>query len=129
MALRVASDRLERTVLAIGQLNAGAGAALNELPCITLEVGGRGALARRARTRRTVVLALQGNTKAFLLLGGGCRIDLGFGQGPGGGQGRKRGADGAGEDERSHSILGRHGFLLSRLGRLVGRGCIALVRA
>ena len=53
---------------AVGKLNAGAGSALDEFPCIALEVGGRGALAGRAGPRRTIVLALQRNAEALFFM-------------------------------------------------------------
>src|ERR1700753_2575698 len=46
----IVSDRLKRAVLAVRQLDVGAGAALDEFPCIALEVSGRRALAGRAGT-------------------------------------------------------------------------------
>src|SRR4051812_20423959 len=115
---RSASDRLKRALLAARQLDAGAGAALDEFPCIALEVGGRGALAGRARSGRAIVLAFQGDAEAFFLLGGDGRIALGLGQRSSSGQGRKCGRHGAGENERGHGKFGRHRILLSRWHRL-----------
>ena len=121
--LGACSDRLERSMLAVGQLDAGAGPALNELPRIALEIDGRGALAGRARTGCAIVLALQGDAEAFFLLGGHGRVRLGLGQGCGGGKCRKRGRNGTGEDEGTDNILSRHGYLLLRkLHRLQGEG-------
>jgi len=111
------SDRLERAVLAARQLDAGAGAALDEFPGIALEVGGGGTLARRARAGGAIVLALQRHAKAFLLMGGDGRIPLGLGQRGGGSDGRKRRRDGAGKDQGTDKILRRHSdFLLLRVG-------------
>src|SRR4051794_6542997 len=105
----------KRTVLSARQLNAGASAALHELPGIALKIGGRRALAGRARSRRAVILALQRDAETFLFLGGYRRIGLGLGQGTGYPQGRERGGHGPGEDERTDDILGRHEILLSML--------------
>src|SRR5262245_57941783 len=98
-------DRLQRAGLAVRKLNAGAGAALHELPRIALEVDGRGALAGRARTGGAIVLALQRDAKAFLLLRRDGGICLGLGQRSCGGYGRKRSRDGASEDKRTDDIL------------------------
>src|SRR6478752_5218774 len=105
---RRASDRLERALLAARQLDAGAGAALDEFPRIALEVSGRGALAGRARSGRAIVLALQGDAEAFFLFGRDGRVALGLGQRSSSGQGRERGRHGAGENERGHGKFGRH---------------------
>src|SRR6516225_6958715 len=93
-----ASDRLERTMLAVGQLDTGAGPALNELPGVALEIGGRRTLAGRARTGCTIVLALQGNAKAFFLLRGDGSVDLSLRQRTGSGNCRKRSRNSTGED-------------------------------
>src|SRR5258706_15823307 len=49
----------ERTGLAARHLGGSTGAVLDELPGIALKIGGRGALARRSRSRRTIILALE----------------------------------------------------------------------
>src|SRR3954447_11434933 len=105
---RSASDRLERALLATRQVDAGAGAALDEFPGIALEVGGRGALAGRAWSGRAIVLALEGDAEAFFLLGGDGRVALGLGQRSSSGQSRQCGRHGAGENERGHGKFGRH---------------------
>src|SRR5258708_36777811 len=64
------SDRLQRALLAGWQRDAGAGSALDELPRIALEIGGRAALARAARPRRAIVLALHGDAETRLLMAG-----------------------------------------------------------
>src|SRR5258708_22196391 len=102
------SDRLERAVLAIRQVDVGAGAAPDELPCVALEVGGRGPLARRARTGRAIVLTFQGDAEAFLFVGGDGRVPLSLRQRGGGGHGRERGRESAGKNERTANILPRH---------------------
>src|SRR5262249_25278320 len=94
------SDRFERAVFAARQVDAGAGATLDELPGVALEIGCRGALAGRAGTCGAVVLTFQRNAEALLLVRGDGGIGFGLGQGTGGGNGRERGRDGAGEDER-----------------------------
>src|SRR6516165_1352981 len=64
------SDRLERAGLAIRKLDAGAGAALDELPRVALEVDGRGALTGRAGTSSAIVLAFQRDATALFLVRG-----------------------------------------------------------
>src|SRR5262245_49185784 len=121
---RVRSDRLERAVLTIRQFDAGARPALNELPCIALEIDGRGALARGARTGRTIVLALQGDAKALLLLGGDRRGDLRLRQRSGGGNRRERSRNGAGENERTDGIFYGHCFSFRRWHRRLGEDAL-----
>ena len=74
-----ASQRRERARVAAWHLYAGASAMLHELPGVALEVDGRGALTRRSRPRRTVVLTLQRDAEAFFLVGrdGGLLFRLG----------------------------------------------------
>src|SRR5262245_21928044 len=101
-------DRLQGTVFAVGKFDAGARSALDELPSVALEIDRRRSLAGRARPRRTIVLALEGDAKAFLLLGGDGRIGLGLCQRTGNGKRRKRGRDCAGQNKRANCILRRH---------------------
>src|SRR5689334_14407490 len=95
------SDWLERTSLAIRQLDAGAGATLHELPGVALEIHGRSPLAGRAGARGAVVLAFQRDAKALLLVRGHGGIGFRLGQGASGGNRCKRSRDGASEDERT----------------------------
>src|SRR3984885_8814830 len=104
----IVSDRLKRAVLAVRQFDVGAGAALDEFPSVALEVSGRGALAGGAGAGRTIVLTLQRDAEAFLLVGGDGRVALGLRQRGGGGHGRERGCESPGQDERTDEIFRRH---------------------
>src|SRR5258708_7931505 len=108
------SDGLQRAVSAVRQLDAGAGSALDEFPCVALEVGGRGALAGCARARRTVVLALQRSAEALFFMSRDGRVSLGLCQGGGGRDRRERGREGTGEDKRTDNVSCRHSFLQVR---------------
>src|ERR1700722_14947383 len=61
-------DRRHRTVLATGHFDARAGAALDKLPGVALEIDRRSALAGRAGTGGAVILALKGDAVALLLV-------------------------------------------------------------
>src|SRR5258707_1828523 len=102
------SDGFQGAVSAARQLDAGAGSALDEFPCVALEVGGRGALAGRAGARRTVVLALQRNAEALFFMSRDGRISLGLCQRGSGSDRRERARDGTGEDKRIDSVSSRH---------------------
>src|SRR5258708_25161485 len=67
----LALGRGQRAVLAARNHDVRARAAENELPGIALEIGGRGALAGRARAGGAIVLSLEGDAVALLLPG--CR--------------------------------------------------------
>src|SRR5258708_10770884 len=108
------SDGLQRAVSAVGQLNAGAGSALDEFPCVALEVGGRGALAGRAGPRRTIVLALQRNAEALFFMSGDGRVSLGLRQRGGDSDRCERGREGTSEDKRTDNVSCRHSFLQVR---------------
>src|SRR5271165_6924080 len=58
----------QRAVLAVRQHDRGAGSPLDELPGVALEIDGRGALAGRAGSGGAVVLSLQGDAEALLLV-------------------------------------------------------------
>src|SRR5258708_8033227 len=105
------SDRLQGAVTAIRQLDRRASAGPDELPSGALEGDCRSALAGRAWSRGAVVLALEGDAEALLLVGCDGGLSLGLRQRSGGGDCRDGGGDGAGEDERIDSISCRHGFL------------------
>ena len=67
---RVGLHSRRRSVLAVRQRDRGAGSALDELPRVALEIDGRGTLAGRAGSGGAVVLSLQGDAEALLLVGG-----------------------------------------------------------
>jgi hypothetical protein len=108
-------DWLERAGLAVRKLDAGAGAALHELPGVALEVDGRGALAGRAGAGGAIVLALQRDAEALLLVGRGRCIRLGLSEGSGGGKGGKRSRNGGGKDKRADesSLISPHRYFAS----------------
>ena len=81
----------------------GAGAALNKLPRVALEIDGRGALAGGSRAGGTIVLALQSNTVALLLMSRDGSTGFSLRQRCGGGHGRKRRGNRTGEQNRTHS--------------------------
>src|SRR5580692_4684837 len=91
-------DRAQRTMLAARHVNARAGAAADEFPGVALEIDSRGALASRAGASRAVILALEGDAIALLLVSrrGGCGLFLG--QRPGICHRRHGGRDGGGEN-------------------------------
>src|SRR5471032_2090154 len=63
-------QRSEGTVAATRHLDTRAGAALNELPRVTLEIHRGSTLTRGARTGGAVVLSLQGDAVTLLLVRG-----------------------------------------------------------
>src|SRR5689334_18796418 len=95
------SDWLERTSLAIRQLDAGEGATLHEFPGVALEIHGRSPLAGGAGSCGAVVLTFERDAKALLLQRGHGGIAFRLGQGTGGSNRSKRSRDRAGEDERT----------------------------
>src|SRR5262249_53284928 len=107
--------RRHAAVLAAWNHDAGASAALNELPGVPLKVDGRSALARRAGTGGAVILPLEGDAVAFLLTRGDCSVPLGLRQRRCKG-GRSYGcSDGAGQDRGGGFLFCGH-MSVSRLG-------------
>src|ERR1700757_1777521 len=72
-------NRAQRTMLTARHFDARARSATDEFPGVALEVDGRRTLAGRARTGRAVILALEGDAVALLLVSrrGGCGLFFG----------------------------------------------------
>ena len=114
---------LSEPCLPFGNYDAGAGAALHELPRIALEIDGRGALAGRAGPGGAIVLALQRDAEALLLVGGRWRRrPRPWSAGRPRRHGRERGRDGAGKDQRTDNILQTLISPLTGWHRLLGEG-------
>src|SRR5271166_1867627 len=107
-ARMVRLHRCHGAVFAVRQLDRRAGSALDKLPRVALEIDGRGALAGRAGARGAVVLALEGDAEALLLMGGHGGVHFRLGQRGSGREARKRARKGAGEDERGDGSFCRH---------------------
>ena len=76
-------QRGRRAGLAARYLDGSAGAVLDELPGIALEIHGRGPLAGRSWSCRTIILPLERYAEAFVLVGCGRGVHLGLRQGGG----------------------------------------------
>lgn len=105
-------------MLSAGHVDARAGAATNEFPGVALEIDRRRPLAGRAGTGSAVILALEGNAVALLLVSrrGGCAFFLG--QWRGIRHRRHGGSDRAGQKGRTYN--GLHGHTVSP-NRFAGR--------
>ena len=108
---RVGLQSRQRSVLAVRQHDRRAGPADDELPRIALEIDGGGPLTGRSGPRLTIVLALERDAVALLLVRSGGRLVFGLRQRRSGGERRKRARQGACENERGDCGFGRHWLL------------------
>ena len=96
-------QRGRRAGLAARYLDGSAGAVLDELPGIALEISGRGALAGRARAGGAIVLRLEGDAVALFLPSSRRRVSFRFRQRRGGRNRCDRGRHSTGQQGRTHN--------------------------